>query len=241
MQSEITPFLQIHKVKTLKRSLEPHHVFGLGVSWSKKEQRVTSVRLIVRDTFDFSSFKKFANTQDEKAVVNFFDELPTIEENPADGLHGKVFALKIASNLDTQQAYYRRLASMPVSFEGREWYKYEYEPLSEYHFPRFNLPDDCGDFFKAEIKQSFSGEVKGLCLYPKYSKLKEGGSMSVSLSDFFDTNLQKILEKYPEIWKSIFRIGSAHFMVPVSLGESDDAIKCYFVDFAKERKLLEDV
>lgn len=238
--SKLAPFLAEEKVKTFKRALKEGQTFGLGVSWDKASQKIVGVSLIARDLRSLSSFKRFAASVEEKETVEFFDRLPMNVENPDDGLHGNIFALKIDARLGLKQAFYRRLGSTPVSLDGGEWYHYNYERFSPFVFSSLKFPKETSELFKIENKISFSGQTKGICIYPIYSKIKTLGKMSNGLEDYFDAFSNEILEDYPSILNDVKDIDSS-IMSWVSFGEGKDIIKAYFVDFPRNRFLLTDI
>lgn len=233
--SKIQPYLQNPKVKALAASVTTDQVLGLGISWSKKKQTINCVRVIVRDKYSFDSFKKFAKTVDEKAVANFFAALPHGHELPEKGLHGNLFALKIDSSLNIKTAFYRRLGETPISYEGGEWFRYEYEKYSDYQFNDLKFPKITEDIFLTEHKCSLGGEIKGSCVYPNY-KLSP---LSSQLSCFFDTNGKDILRDFRGVLFDMLAVEDEYFMIPVSIGEDQDNIKIYFVDFGRGRTLFD--
>lgn len=233
-------FLQGQRVKNFAAVVEPRHVFGVGVSWNKKTQKIDSVRLIIRDVSEGSTFKKFAKTPEEKSVEAFFASLPFNHEDPCQGLHGHVYALKISARGDFKQAFYRRLGNVPVAYEDGAWSKYLYEDLHEYAFRDVKIPEDTGKFFRLEVKCDFEGRPQGYNLYPKYRALADAGngSMSVGLAQFFGSNVHKLFEGYDKIIEGVDSLTIDDSMLPVSVGETESSIKVYFVDFKKERLLL---
>lgn len=236
--SKLEPFLAEEKVNSLKKVIKTKHTFGMGVSWDKLTQKITGVSLIVRDLNSLSCFKKFAESLEEKETVEFFDRLPMNVENPDDGLHGNIFALKIDNKLALKQAFYRRLGSTPVSLDGGEWYYYQYERFSPYSFPNLKFPEETGDLFKVENKISFSGKVKGSCLYPIYSNIRTLGKLNIGFEKFFGSYLNSIFDKYSIALDDIQDISKYSSMTVVSVGETKDTIKAYFVDFERLRFIL---
>lgn len=214
-------------------------VLGLGVSWDKKKQTINCVRVIVRDKYSFDSFKKFAKSAEEKSVVNFFASLPHGHELPDKGLHGNVFAMKVDSSLNIKTAFYRRLAETPISYEGGEWFRYEYEKYSDYQFNSLKFPRQTQDLFFTEHKCSFGGEIKGSCVYPNYTALKTSKGMSQELSDYFEKNAPEILQDFRGVLFDALAIENEYFMIPVSMGEDENNIKIYFIDFGRGRTLFD--
>lgn len=235
--SKLKLFLEHPKSKILTSEITSDQVFGCGISWNKKTQHITCVRLIVRDKFTFDSFKKFAKTVEDRSAFTFFNTYPRGNENPDQGLHGNIFSLKIDSRLGSKIAFYRRLCGLPISYESGEWFRYEYENFSEYYFPTLQFPKEQTEkLFLSEMKSPLKSGFVGSCLYPKYSVMKSEGGIEACCEDFFAK--KDILINYSNIKIDFLSFIKEYEMTPVSMGETPDEIKIYFVDFGRKRYLF---
>lgn len=226
MEVLLDPFLRGRLSRSFLSKIEDHQVFGLGISFSKSDAEIKEVRLIVRDKYKMPQIRGLLKKKQDKLVFDFFEQYPREGENPDDGIHGNLAALKISYSGIEDLALYRRIGNKPICYACSNWSAYLYENEIKKNIPCFNNRKNL-DLFKLERKVSGFGD-QSLVTYPIYSAIKRNGSLKEGFDHIFGGQILK-----NEYFSVELRI--KHFqalgLTPVAVGESGPEIKIYFVDF----------